>query len=1313
MLRLAPLSSNSKVREFTVTISFPETEKSATGTFLLDSGSTLSFISPDLVNELGLTVHEISAPRQIEDAAGNMLCQVDKYVTTTINIKDTVSLENYDLYLVPSTAQFDHQNILGMDIFDTVTNMGLNIIHLTDNSRFNPKRNLLYTKESTTLLPNSEEAIMVETQGTKIIDKYIVTEGPQTKPGAPLVIPDGITFAENPVVYIVNNSHHPITIEAGEAIAAFKPAGNIITKNTESERLRLITHVSELKHERKTHILEKIKKWEDDRKPKLKDFTIKESMVDVGKCADAKTKELLIKILNNRKGSFAMDKTEQGMSFYEYQMEFKVNEANEQIWPKLSDFWVRNYKHNLIQSQYIDEEIEKLLQAGTISYTSSNANLPTILILKITPEKKTKARLCIDFTKLNKFVQVRNWSVPNCPQVLDTLSQAIANSRKQGLKVMFCMTDVKAAFQSIHLEPKSKMYTAFSHRDKSYAFENLPFGLASSPASFTECVNRIMVDILTKYKKNITIYIDDILIWGTSTSLILKILDEVLERLEAEHLLLNLEKSTFFVDEVNFLGKIINNDGIKPTEKSLMEIFNFDLPFTMKNTQKLLGHANFLLDHLPRFRVVAQPLYDLISRLIKSEAKPSQKITLTETEKTAWENIKNLAKSAVQLDHLDYFGPMYVTADACATHVGYCMGNIVEQANGENHHTVCKVGSFAMHKALQNSCSKIHEAFGLLNALKIMQRVLQGSEVTLYSDNKAAVNLIQKGQFNASDCPRPLKYLFPYTLNMCLTVKYLSAQSPMISFADAISRNIIRVEKLRICRNFQTINIMADLNRDKITQIQKTDEWCQSLETKRKQNGIAKINGKAVVKRDETLFVVRNGIECILIPEKLADEILDVIHLSSIHGSIEVMARLLQKEKIYINRQNQKLQQIVDTCLTCQLHARVNAPKKVFAFNLKPTANFERLHMDLFVLAYSNGPYRFGLLIIDAFSGHLAGYLIKTKASTEVAAKVRSYCMTYNVNSATFTSDNGREFANTDMQDVLTQFGCNQMFSAAINPTANGIIEAVVGSVKRKLRTMDTTEETLVNNFELVIYNHNSTPGKNRMNFTPFEISTGRRNLSLLTLDDSSLDTLTSVDDAYRQMQMIQYQVAEHVTNTMRTELFSVTKRPNQTFRRLDFVLILGPPKPKFLVKSNLAWHGPMIVTSLFGRNGVKVRDIYSGRSYKRNTKYVKLLNLSNSLKRTIKEQLLQFKTGSLDPDTLEEIITRKLQEREELDNQLQVEIKTLTAPARPLEDEITNSPRQETETYKEAENEPKSQKGKIDDNRYNLRQRNRVNYKL
>ena len=1306
MLRLAPLKSNSKVREFTVTISFPEANQADTGTFLLDSGSTLSFISPDLVQQLGLEIENTPTPRQIEDAAGNILCQVDQFVKTTINIKDTVSLENFVLYLVPELAQFEKSNILGMDIFDIVTEMGLNIIHLTDNSKFDPKTNLLYTTEKTVVLPNSEEVVTVESK-RPIRDKYILTQGPTAKPGAPLIIPDGVTYSKDPVVYIINNSHHPITIPAGEAIAAFRPAGNTISDNTESERLRLITHVSELKHERKMEIMKKIEKWKEKRKAKLENFKITEEMVDIGKCADQETKTLLVQMLNRRKGSFATDKTEQGMTYYEYQMEFKADENNEARWPKLSDFWIRNYKHNLIHNQYIDEEIDKLLKAGTISYASSNANLPTVLILKRTADNKTKARLCIDFTRLNKFIQVRNWAVPNCPQVLDTLSQCIANSKKKGLKVMFCMTDVKAAFQSIHLEQRSKMYTAFSHRDKSYAFETVPFGLASSPASFTECVNRILVDLLNKYRENMTIYIDDILIWGTSKKLIFQIMDEVMERLEAEHLLLNLEKSVFFVSEVNFLGKIINNEGIRPTEKSLLQIFNFDLPYTMKNTQKLLGHANFLLDHLPKFRVVAQPLYDLISKLIKEEKSPSEKIKLNDAESKAWEDIKQMAKEAVKLDHLDYFEPMYVTSDACATHVGFCMGNIVKKADGSTHHTVCKVGSFVMHKALLNSCSKIHEAFGLLNALKIMQRTLQGSEVTLYSDNRAAVNLIQKGQFNASDCPRPLKYLFPYTLNMSLTVQYISAKSELISFADAISRNIIRVEKIRVLRKFKHTSVLEGLNQQKIGEAQQEDELCQTLNAKYEKNGVAKINGKKVIKENGTLFVLKDEVKCVIVPELYVEEILDVVHSSSIHGSVDAMARILQRESIYINRQNQKLQSLVDLCLTCQLHARVNAPKKKFSFNLKPTANFSRLHMDLFTLAYSNGPYRFGLVIIDAFSGHLAGYPIPTKESKEVTTKLRRYCMTFNINNATFTSDNGREFANDEVKECLSQFGCTQMFTAAINPTSNGIIENKISTIKRQLRALNTTEDTLEQNLEMVIYNHNSMPDGNRLNRTPFEISMGRLNLSLLAqIDEPPIDNFDKIKS---QMQTIQYQVAESLTNKMRSELFSVGQRQNNQFRRLDFVLILGPPKPGFMARSHLAWHGPMIVTSLFGRAGVKVRDIYSGRSYKRNIKYVKLLNLSNALKRTLKEHLMKNKASSFDVDTLEEIISRKLQEKKEIDDELRVEIESITAPARHLEDE-NNAAGDSDQEYKERKENKKH--SEIDENQYNLRKRRPINYR-
>ena len=136
-----------------------------------------------------------------------------------------------------------------------------------------------------------------------------------------------------------------------------------------------------------------------------------------------------------------------------------------------------------------------------------------------------------------------------------------------------------------------------------------------------------------------------------------------------------------------------------------------------------------------------------------------------------------------------------------------------------------------------------------------------------------------------------------------------------------------------------------------------------------------------------------------------------------------------------------------------------------------------------------------------------------------------------------------------------------------------------------------------------------------------------------------------------------------------------------------------------------------MIVTSLFGRAGVKVRDIYSGRSYKRNTKYVKLLNLSNSLKRTIKEQLLKNKGSSFDVDTIEEIISRKLQEKREIDEELRVEIESITAPARHLEDQ-DNASGDSKKEYKD--NQKKSNNhSEIVENQYNLRKRQPVNYRI
>ena len=124
-----------------------------------------------------------------------------------------------------------------------------------------------------------------------------------------------------------------------------------------------------------------------------------------------------------------------------------------------------------------------------------------------------------------------------------------------------------------------------------------------------------------------------------------------------------------------------------------------------------------------------------------------------------------------------------------------------------------------------------------------------------------------------------------------------------------------------------------------------------------------------------------------------------------------------------------------------------------------------------------------------------------------------------------------------------------------------------------------------------------------------------------------------------------------------------------------------------------------MVVVIIVKRNVYNIKNI----------KYVKLLNLSNALKRTIKEHLMKNKASSFDVDTLEEIISRKLQEKKEIDDELRVEIESITAPARHLEDE-NNAAGDSDQEYKERKENEKHPE--IDENQYNLRKRRPINYR-
>jgi Reverse transcriptase (RNA-dependent DNA polymerase) len=74
------------------------------------------------------------------------------------------------------------------------------------------------------------------------------------------------------------------------------------------------------------------------------------------------------------------------------------------------------------------------------------------------------------------------------------------------------------------------------------------------------------------------VYDDDILIFGESIKKLLKNLDAVLERISSEGGSIDLGKSKFLAEEIDFLGHTIRKKGMMATLKDISAIENYKKP---------------------------------------------------------------------------------------------------------------------------------------------------------------------------------------------------------------------------------------------------------------------------------------------------------------------------------------------------------------------------------------------------------------------------------------------------------------------------------------------------------------------------------------------------------------------------------------------------------------------------------------------------------------------------------------------------------------------------------------------------------------
>jgi hypothetical protein len=99
----------------------------------------------------------------------------------------------------------------------------------------------------------------------------------------------------------------------------------------------------------------------------------------------------------------------------------------------------------------------------------------------------------------------------------------------------------------------------------------MSFGLTNAPAFFMNLMNSVFMDYLDKF---VVVFIDHILIYSQSEEEHVDHLKMVLQRLREHQLYAKLSKCEFWIDEVLFLGHIMNKDGLTMDPKKVADLLN-------------------------------------------------------------------------------------------------------------------------------------------------------------------------------------------------------------------------------------------------------------------------------------------------------------------------------------------------------------------------------------------------------------------------------------------------------------------------------------------------------------------------------------------------------------------------------------------------------------------------------------------------------------------------------------------------------------------------------------------------------------------
>ena len=355
----------------------------------------------------------------------------------------------------------------------------------------------------------------------------------------------------------------------------------------------------------------------------------------------------------------------------------------------------------------VGEELLRLKEEGVIEevYNSEWAT-PIVPILK----RDGTVRICGDYNiTLNKVCKLDCYPIPR----IDDLYANLAGGKT------FTTLDLSNAYLQMPLARESKPLTTINTHLGLFQYNRLCFGIASAPAMFQR-----VIDNLLKGIKHVCGYLDDILITGASQGEHHNNLSLVLKRLEDAGIRVKEKKCHFMKDEVEYLGYLINKDGLRPVPRNMEAIKEAQVPQNITQLRAFLGMLNYYSKFLKNMSDLLGPLHMLLRK--------NSRWNWTKECQQAFVESKRRLLNADLLVHFDAGKKIILTCDASQYGIGAVMSHIMEDGTERPISFVSRT----LAPAERNYSQIEKEALGVIFAVKKFHRYLFGHKFIIANDHQ-------------------------------------------------------------------------------------------------------------------------------------------------------------------------------------------------------------------------------------------------------------------------------------------------------------------------------------------------------------------------------------------------------------------------------------------------------------------------------------------------------------------------------------------------------------------------------------------------